>query len=565
MPYFPPVYGAGALIGDVLRGSREYFSVEVEPPIGTEIQFYSTAGEFIAQLGTTYGKAPNLQVGFKVDKIGGLIDFTIETARNIDIPFSNQMEVRIHVNGNWWYSGELTYLPDQDRRDVQWSIEGRGFAAYLDDDVINEVYTTDNYPAIVADIIQNYVSVNTPIEYNPSLIVLPDVTPATLEFNKKKPSAALKKILELVNTEFNTTEYIYGVNKEKQFYFLPMETAIQAGYFEGFQFQNPEVETTDAKLTNKIDLFRAVEDSDTVEFVATVEDTESQGKYGLKYRKITIPDFFDTTTAQRIATSIIEEYKEPRTSIQLNDLEIGSEPLAFGPYLINSRPTDYSLLVSECEDLTEWDTTNISNTTVTEESSVVFTGRKAIKAVTAAGSIGEYIEFELDEEINYPLELRLYIQQNVIGGIFDIVAFDVDGNSIDGEVDALLKEDSFYLLKEDGGKILLEDANNGVYAVIAHDYIEIRIDISALANLKKVRILFITDSAYTIYFDRFDCFTNSWRQRELKLQRVQYRLSRTSFLANPVFGDDFPNLIEDLKTISKRQAGLYDIFEKETP
>jgi hypothetical protein len=100
-----------------------------------------------------------------------------------------------------------------------------------------------------------------------------------------------------------------------------------------------------------------------VEFISTVSDSASIDKWGEREKNITISDYIDTTTAERIATRIIEQNKEPVIKAKISNLNIEDEPFDFGYYSINSRITDYITNISDFENTSSWDLTNISNTT----------------------------------------------------------------------------------------------------------------------------------------------------------------------------------------------------------
>jgi hypothetical protein len=105
---------------------------------------------------------------------------------------------------------------------------------------------------------------------------------------------------------------IKSLDKNKMFYFNVVSEDIQDGFFEGFQFQNPEVENTDDDLVNRIKIYRTIEGSDEVEDVSTIEDTDSIGIYGLREEKLIISSFI---------SSIKDEYR----SLEIADFLIYKE------------------------------------------------------------------------------------------------------------------------------------------------------------------------------------------------------------------------------------------------
>jgi hypothetical protein len=560
MAYLAPIVGIGQIYGNtIMRGSNQYIEdIAIEAQFSIEIQFYSITGEFVDSVGTSYDKAPSLKLDLKERKNGGLESFDFELSRNIDIPFNNQMEIRVFVFGNHWFSGELLYNPDQDTRNVKFKYEGKGYSHYFKDITVNELYENKTLKYIIEDLLDTYIVDDTPIRIDSDRINPPDITVTKLELNDKKVSKALDRVLEIANSTGD--QYKYLVDKDKIFEFSIILEINQDAFFEGTDYQNPKVKSNNNDIVNLIEIYRSKEGTDEVEYVSTIQDLESQGKYGIKSEPLTIPDFLDTTTAERIAQAKIDQKKDPLKTIVIDNLNVNLNPFDIGYYLINNKFDSYVKLINECEELDDW-TLNISDTTVTEDTDKVFSGRKAFKCVTGSGSKYEYLEYELEEELYFPDKFILYIAQDTTGEMFNIQVFDVDGNNLFLTEAFLLQENGDPLLQENGDPILLEGLY-GINVTVLNDYHKIEVDISALENVKKVRIVFVTNEGFTGYIDRIEFSTNSYFQNRLLLDEIIYSLDSSSFLAKATFGEKIFNIIDDIKKIKDDTNNIFNIFEK---
>jgi flagellar basal body rod protein FlgC len=561
MANLPPIMGAGFLHLSLLRGTRTYVSLDADTPFGIEIRFYSPTDELIDIVGTSYDNAPQCQLTLTEQKIGGVEKAKLKLSRNIEIPFYNQMEARVYIQGEWWFSTELTYKPDQDRRDPVFEYNMKGYSQYLKKVKLDELYENKTPFEILEDFWLNEVEPNTPLVWDEGQVDLPNINIVKLEINKKTAWQAMIKLLETVNTNFTNTQYEFGIDKYKHVYFRPLSNDLQGGYFEVYQYQEPDVESNIDKLINQIDIHRTQENSDTTEYVTSVQDTESQALYGLRQKDLLIPDYLDISDATRIATSQLERNKDPEISYQIENLPIEDEPFVMGKYALNSKRDEYSILISDAEQLSDW-TQSVTNTTITQATDRVYTGKRSIKAVTANGSVNEYIEIELDNAVYFPDVFRFFVSQNPRGTAFNVILFDEDGNAVDIESIIRITEGSKVRITEDGRIRELEAGSTGIEIKIQGVFTEVRFRLSGVQNIKKLRIVFSTNDSFDIYFDRFETITNTYFQRQLFIDELDYLFTNNKAVANVQFGSKFPNLVDEVKEIKDEQSTIFGIFEK---
>lgn len=536
----PPISGAGQISGSsVLRGNL--LVEEIVVPVtarraGIEIQFFSATGDFVGMIGSGYTNAQLISLELIEKKIGGLESFSFSSSRDIDIPFANGLETRFYINGFFWYAAELIFKPNQDRKNVDFPFEGKGYSRYFGDIVINKLYENKTLDYILTDIIQNELAANSPVFYNGALISPPSITVTKLELNDSAIQEALDTVLKIANNDYSNNQYRFGVNKYKEFFFEIINPAVEYGFFEGYQYQEPDIEINTDEIINEILIYRALENQDTVEYVATEIDTPSQEDWGVRSRQLTIDSFVDSTTASNIANSIIQQKKDPITQITIDNLLLENEPYEMRFYHINNKQDDYSVVISEFDDLSEW-TLNISNTTVVISEERALTGTKSFKCTTAAGSSGEYIEIESSPENYFVNEIVLYVNQDVAGTAIQLSFYDVDNT-----------------------KSIVEPI---ITTSLVSEFIKISTSITDLKNIKKTRITFITNSAFVLYLDRLQYNAKIYKRNELVLDEITYVLENASFKANAIFGEETANILNDIEEIDEKTRNVINIFQKQ--
>jgi hypothetical protein len=558
-----PILGAGQIYGNVaLRGQNTFLDFDdADHPGGIEIQFYSITGELIGIIGSKYEKSNLKKVEIKINKIGDLIGYNFIVGRRLDIPFFNDVETRFFINGLHWFTGLLVYEPDQGRRNVQYNYQGKGFWNYTERITINKLYQNKTLAFILDDIIDNELVPKSGIVYDENLINPPNLTVTKLELNDKTIEDAFMTILKYANNDYINAQYRMGVNKEKKIFFDLIDTEISYGFFEGYQFQNPDIEIDTDELINKINIYRSKEDSDEVEFLTSINDSDSIDEWGERLDKLIIPDYVDSADGQKIAQAKLQLRKDPRIKIDIKELTVEDEPYEFTNYNINTRRTEYIINVSDFEALAAWNI-QTSITAVTRSQAQVFTKRASFKSVQANGSVAEYMEFTLEEAVYFVSTLLIYANQNVAGNFFFITIFDDWGNSeVLGEDIFLTTENDILLTTEDGVVLELEQSKNRID--ILADFVKIELPVIEIDNIKKIRITFLANENVIIYFDRLDLEANIWKKETLIPDEFLYNFEKANFKMNAIFGEKTANIVDDIKKIDKKTLEILSIFEKQ--
>jgi hypothetical protein len=388
-----------------------------------QIRIMSDAGQVVSLLSSDAKSGSILDANITWEKIGGLREFDFTLDRKTDVPLFNSMECELYIDGVKKYTGYTITVPTVESNDPKLLIEGRGFYFKLKEAFLTGAYSSTTVAGIIGAVDFSDSGVN----YNVGKIDCP-VAVTDIEFNKKDFVKVFDSLLKIANQDFNTTEYVWGVDEEKDLYFRPLSTTPQKSLFEGFQYQDPEVEISD-DVVNKVIAYRTTSaDPNVTELVNTYEDTGSQDRNGIRERKIVFPDFTDSADIQNIADAVIKRNLDPKKRITIKDLDVGI--LEEGFYNISVKPEEYFQLVNECDSLDGWDFSASPNMPVTVSQDQVLTGRSSLKFEPSALASGNFAEYTLPVKLNSPLFLRAFVYFDTDPADIQIIFTDSRGSSI---------------------------------------------------------------------------------------------------------------------------------------
>jgi hypothetical protein len=529
---------------------------------GIGIIFYSPSNEQVANLTSGRGQGEKLEVSLNFKKYGNLKSFDIKMLRNSEIPFFNGMKVRIYYKNLPFAYGYVDTIPETDQDESVIEVSGSGYVAKLKDKKISVSYTNRSISYILEDLGTTYF-LDLGFNYNSNKISTPNTSISSVDWSEKGILTIIEDLIMICNTEFETIEYIYGIDQYGDFYFKGIsENEVAGAYFEGFNYQNPEVENDAGDLVNRVQLYRTQSGSDKqTEYVNTYSDTESIDKYGLYERKVTFSDFIDNTTAQNAANGIIANLKDPKIRLEIKDLEIDAI-LNYGYYSMNNKKQDQQTVISEFALASEW-TSSLTTSSISIVDTNVFTGRLCYKW-DINNSVDDYITKSV--EYYCPTKLKIFVRQDTIGEYLSI--------SVGGTQRTLTKD-----LVTDSGDQLVTDTGEPLVAFVsdssilsskdidikfANDWTEIELDLTGWVKITSVTITVIDSSDVTIYLDRLEIYTNSYIQRLLSLEDANYEMNSESIKCDSAtFGTEKILLTEKLKKIDKKNKVAVEIFSKQ--
>lgn len=583
---------------------------EIKAPEGIQLKLISPSGELLGILSDTDLSGQILNAKITEQKIGGVEKFSFQVPRSIDLSITRNTECYFFINSILWKIGYIKEIPKADQDIPILNIVGEGFYKRLLKKVINVSYDTQTLGFIIDDIANTYLGADVGVFYNETKLEYPPIEDIVIEFIDKNLFEIFNKLLEIANYDYENEKYRFYVDNDKDFVFELLSEDFQDSLFEGYQYQSPEVSVDNSKIVNKILAYRTeLADPDVVEYVATYQDTESQGRYGIFEEKITFPDYIDTTTISKICAFVLTRRSLPANKIKIENFET-QEALTFGKYGIFNRRELYWRIIADCDTLDGWDTF-IANTTLELSEDHVLTGKRSLKFTTAAGSSGEYVEFVLADIIPLPQKVRVFIYFESVTVEFKITFYDDHGNEINinaGSVDEDLLSDQWIRFTENiqqktevdnmvvdpNGATddliinydavnefdldvryeilidnILADPNGATDDFLVNielaiaDELEVKYrETSGLLEVKKIRITMLTETPAVFYIDRLDTFANIYNFHELQLEEIEYNLSSIGLSASVNFGKKEDNIFDEIKSQVKEGNIALEIFSK---
>lgn len=564
MSLTPLALSAGARLGSWgLRQGKDIIiplSTNIEFTNSLQVYFYSPSGEVIAALSAGLGDGKKLDLKWTEEKYGGLKSFTIIMLKDLTIPFFNGMLIRFFMFNNPWALGFIRGIPDTDTDSETIELKGVGYVEKLKDIVVSKTYTNVTPFEIIDDISQYFSDVD--INYNATKVILPNFNITKLIFDDKSLFSIIETVLRITNYQYQELQQVFGVDELQEFYFIGIEKAnIKSHYFEGYNYQSPEVETNINKIVNQVPVFRTQEASEKeTEFVASYNDTDSIDNYGLFERKLTVSDFVDDTEAQKIAEAIITENKDPRKRVTIQNLEL-TKKLLWGFYGLSNKRRFQRNILSEFSDLSEWSQA-LTTSILSIQDTAVFTGRRCFKW-TIDNSSGDKISLSFDR-IYGPEKAIIYLRHSAKIEALKITFTAKIGATVGKLITSA--DDSMEFSDATVISLHLKDFDHlegNIDNLFINDWIPYTFNFNDVFWISDVEIEVITSGTVDVLLDSLNVYTNSYKYNNLALENIEYNFNGKSIKASATFGNNEDTIISELQKINKKNKIPFEIFSKQ--
>ncbi len=569
----------------------------IHAPLGTRLFLKAPTGETLHILSDQDQTAPLLNVTLKETKMGGLDTFEFSLPRSFNLPVGINTQCHIHVNNTLWFVGYIKETPLQDQNDPVLVFQGEGFQHRLKSKYITQTYTLQTLDTIVRGI-ASYLGSDINVFYNVAKIAVPVIADLTVEYKDKNLWYIFDQLVRIANYDYDNAKYRWYVDSANELVFELIPSGFHRTLTEGYQYQNPNVSEDNSKIINKIQTYRSTQgDPKVIQFVATYNDTASQNRYGLFEKKITFADYLVTNIIAKIAAGILARRAPVVEKLEIENYEIDAV-LPWGKYYISNKRDNYFFIVSDCDELAEWDLTHLSTTLAVLSGTHVLTGRESIRITVADGSYNEYLEITLADAIPFQQIARTFIYFTDFTPQIELTYYDDRGNSVtitfgiltrqlavddpgglgtdldlSVDVDEFTEElleidhlsgsitDQWFRFERSLQTEVLFDSFEVAYAAgPLTDSFEVAyaagpltdaFSVSwfsefALANVKKVRVTMKTNAATIFYLDRLDIIANNYFTHKLQLEEVEYHLSSKVKFVNAAFGERADNVFSEI-------------------
>jgi len=159
----------------------------------------------------------------------GCADCTIEFASPVDIVKSDLIKIRLGID-QWYYTGVIRRVPIAGVTTQGYTYTGLGYNDYFNRIMTgNDSFATKTISYILNYVITTYIITNTPINYNVGKLNPPAITVTSLSM----PFVYIKDVFDTMLNLANSTgiEYLYGVDKDGDFYFQPRSSNVMSTLF----------------------------------------------------------------------------------------------------------------------------------------------------------------------------------------------------------------------------------------------------------------------------------------------------------------------------------------------
>jgi hypothetical protein len=259
---------------------------------------------------------------WQFDRFGGCGAFNIKLKERFNalrgVNLQGEYDIRIHLpsaDGSsvlLWYRGYVDKHSDDLNEKETVSISGMGYGRQLGRVVVAATYINMSVRDIVLSVMSTYVAPKTSILFDPTRVGDAGFVASTIGFNTTADKA-IKTLADLVNAEF-------GVDKNRNFYFVPAGSTVTNRYFIGGDVTALNSPRAYDGIVNRL----FIQGKDGLRF--TVENVGSQERYGLREQVVVNASISSESVAQQYGQSFLRENARPVRKVRVNVRKV-DEPL----------------------------------------------------------------------------------------------------------------------------------------------------------------------------------------------------------------------------------------------
>ena len=247
--------------------------------------------------------------------------------------YNRRVDIHLFNDSRPWYSGRVLKRPTRGTTARTFKISGFGHYSLLDRVNVFDTYEDKDVADIVRDI-GTQIEAKVGIRAISSEIVKTGYRVTKIGFDGEKAKEAIKQL-----TEF-AANYISGVDEYNRIYFKKISSDINehARFWVGEHVELYEPEEDFGEIVNYARVKGGKLNDDGTNWLAVVEDLESQANYGRREAVWTLPSAFDESDATRWAIEELGIKKEPKHSAILKGVTL-EYPNADGSFNVRKLST----------------------------------------------------------------------------------------------------------------------------------------------------------------------------------------------------------------------------------
>lgn len=425
------------------------------------------AGDVLDIVTDTSDRGGTFDFSAEFKTLGGFSTAKIKLSRYANLVISNRIPCDVYYNDEKVLTGYIDSFTDPST--VSENLEIKIISAWerLKNLELDTTYTTVTLEDVIDDIYDRLLAegIVTGLykqeDYSTINIV-------NLVYDNKPYTEVMDQVLQLVNNEYEQHTVYIDVNGVLRFVIVDTEE-------KGYLFQNTDYQDGKYKpvppVANKLFVYTTVRAAGINKQVLTAELTNeiSVDAYGVYSKSIVFTNEIDDDTALMMGESILKYTSQNGFDIKLNDL-LNYHKLDFKKYVIQTERYEARYAIEGGTDLSQWNLTNLTNTTAEIDNDKYYTGNQSLKLTLDTGSTGEEIFYKSGFLVGVSSINVTY--QTTAGATGKLIATDSVGNQLFFALDSVGAWSSIliqpqsgtedYLLSVDdtGGSYLLEVTDN---------------------------------------------------------------------------------------------------------
>lgn len=500
-------------------------TISADPTEQVAITITNNSGDLLGKIRSDVEKSIIQSIEF-TDGRRGSMDFKLKLNKLPDFPILPFSIVKMRIGNSTfnWYSGVIDYSDDLGTEKDFFEFRGRGLSQYtsvLRGEKIHLAGT--DIGEIVNDIALNELPPFSPIKYNEAKIN--QITGVVIVNDIDLSLAFIDKILDTLALMAN---HRWGVDGDGETYFEPVQGTLQRTFFVGFTINQFEPKLNLQEVKNSITVLRQEgKASGAAGWIVggIFNDLTSVGKYGKKEENFQVPGFFDTDEVNLVGNGLLRDKAEPQISADAKGFIVQSQSdfLTRGEYRFILPINDYARIVSDVDDILEWQKIGVGDLVISMDTTKVVHGNSSLKMLFTAAT-NDRAEFTGNVK-GAIQKVRFYIRSNRVGSFATVGIGLTNFNEHTVKLDLPVSDGSF-LFEWDISSLNIKEINK--FAIqIDEDF----------------------GSPVELFVDKLEVIVTGFRLYRVPYEKATYKFSPNSSTANIQFGILPPKMENYLKNL----------------
>ena len=330
-------YGQYPFIANIQRASGdEERSTTILSPNVFSIKCYDEEGLKVAEYNSSASEGDILNLNFEIQTTGcGAFSIIFGKLPDPDhFGYNRRIDIHLFNDSRPWYSGFVQTLPIRGSTNEKFTVSGFGFYDLLGRVLISGVYENMDVADIV-NAIGKKVENLTGIRSNSAEIHKTDYKVTRIVFDGETAKDAIQQLVEF------SADFIAGVDERKRLFFVKKVSKIneEGRFWVGPHiFGKYEPEEDVAEIVNFARIKGGKLDNEGTNWLAVVEDSESQARYGRRERVLSLPSAFSEADAARWGYEQLKIFKDPIQNAKVSGIQL-EYPNADGSFGVRKLTT----------------------------------------------------------------------------------------------------------------------------------------------------------------------------------------------------------------------------------